>query len=142
MPRTTRLALVAVLMLMPAEASAPKPELVAGAGQAAGPVSLLVEGRRFRLADIEDGGWTLEACPALSLLAWGRRVECRTVGRRVDGEDEAVCTADGVDLALPLLARGLASTRPTADSLYRRIEGAAGALGYGIWDDQTHWPPW
>lgn len=99
MPRTTRLALVVVLLLMPTEAVAPRPELVAGTGRAAGPVSLLVEGRRYRLADIEDGGWTLEACPALSLLTWERRIECRTVGRRVDGEDEAVCTADGVDLA-------------------------------------------
>ncbi|HEV7286078.1 MAG TPA: hypothetical protein VGN75_14585 [Kaistia sp.] len=57
-------------------------------------------------------------------------------------EPEARCLADGVDLALPLLAYGLARTTPAAPPTYRRVEGLAGVLGRGIWDDQAHWPPW
>lgn len=65
-----------------------------------------------------------------------------SVGSDAASTAEAVCTADGIDLVLPLLARGLARTATRASEYYRRAEGVAGAMGLDVWDDQTRWPPW
>lgn len=134
--RPLRLVLLVVLAALHIGAAGPQPP--AGVP---GPATVDVAGGRYRLAAIEPG-WPLEACPALGLLTWGRTVACTPVAGTGRAEPEARCLADGVDLALPLLAYGFARTTPAAPPAYRRVEGLAGVLGRGIWDDQAHWPPW
>lgn len=135
--RSFRLVLLLVLAALHIGAACPEHPVASRPG----PVTVEAAGGRYRLAAVEPG-WPLDSCPALGLLTWERAVTCTPVAGARRPEPEARCEADGVDLALPLLAYGLARATPPAPPVYHRTEGGAGVLGRGMWDDQAHWPSW
>jgi endonuclease YncB( thermonuclease family) len=128
--------LVAALGPPPAGADAP----ASGAARASGPVELTVAGRTVRLAGLAAPAGTtvrLARADVLDLLLAERTVTCRPAppSARPAAPAPARCTADGLDLAVPLLLWGLARTTPDAPERYRTLEGIAGAFGRGVWGE-------
>ncbi|NBC33925.1 MAG: hypothetical protein GVY13_14725 [Alphaproteobacteria bacterium] len=142
----TRL-LVLMLLLVPLErvaADDPWP----GDAVAAGPLSLTDGETEIRLHGLDlPGGWVWldRSCPdgkgILNTLLEHRTITCRTVARIDAATVEAVCAADGLDLAVPLLLWGHVTTAADASRRYRGLEGVGGAYGRGLWGEDRirHW---
>lgn len=139
-----------VLIVLSAFLQGPAFAQVAGVAQVQPDASLVVDGRRLVLADIElldatrtcDPNIPLQLCGAPAAIALRARVvhevSCR-LRADIAGLQTAVCRhadqfpAGGEDLAAFLIAEGWAKAGPDAPPLYRTLETIARSHGRGAW---------
>lgn len=115
-------------------------------------ISVLVADRekvKIRLANIDAPEkaqpFGNRAKQAMSDLAFGKSVECHVSGLDRYRRSIAVCTANGADINLELVRRGLAWVYPKYAKnvpAYYEAEDQARNNRMGLWGGQDPVPPW
>ena len=155
-PRRRRPSLALAVALAAAPAQVATPAAAQDLAQALTPHvidgdSLRLGGKTYRLHGIDApdpaqvcaDGWPAgsEAEAYLGELVAGRSVTCTPLGLPLEGEMEAVCRADGVDLAAAMVTGGRAFAYIPKSARYVSQEAAAAGARRGL---HAHLcaPPW
>lgn len=80
------------------------------------------------------------ATRALSEMVWRKSIHCNEVRPDPAGATQAICTADGIDLAAAIVANGWAVVRDSGTSQYQAEQEQARTQMLGIWDSSFEMP--